>query len=461
MLGVHARLSRRQPKVINFERNFAILSVLCILVISSSSAIILLRFLTTQILERDSVVAMQFIQSIAEIEQENSDSDFLSPAARSEPGVVGLFLHIAHAPDVIRATVYALDQTVVWSTDPNLIGQRFDDNEELRQALAGELVVELVDRKSSHKDEHAYLPNDVTAFVEYYVPIRSVTHDEVVGVAEIYRAPSVLLNTIAQGRWLVWGMAAVSGLFLFGTLFWIVHRTSGVLRSQQERLVESETLGAIGEMASAVAHGIRNPLASIRSSAELSLELDDPDASKEAAQDIIDEADRIENWILELIHYAHPEYEEFDRINLSDLVLHCLDSFSQTVERQGVHLTLNVQDSVLPIQGDSALLEQVVNNLISNALEAMPNGGSLTVGVGMTSRGDAVEVAVDDTGQGIPEEQLDQVFKPFVTSKKGGFGLGLLLVKRIVERHSGSVALSSQKGRGTSVTLRFPAMAGP
>jgi signal transduction histidine kinase len=178
-------------------------------------------------------------------------------------------------------------------------------------------------------------------------------------------------------------------------------------------------------------------------------------------QDIIDEADRIENWILELIHYAHPEYEEFDRINLSDLVLHCLDSFSQTVERQGVHLTLNVQDSVLPIQGDSALLEQVVNNLISNALEAMPNGGSLTVGVGMTSRGDAVEVAVDDTGQGIPEEQLDQVFKPFVTSKKGGFGLGLLLVKRIVERHSGSVALSSQKGRGTSVTLRFPAMAGP
>jgi hypothetical protein len=254
--------------------------VLCILVISSGSAIILLRFLTTQILERDSVVAMQFIQSIIEIEQEYSEIDLLSPAAGDDPGVVELFLHIAHAPDVIRATVHAPDQTVIWSTDQKLIGQRFDDNEELRRALAGELVVELVDRKDSRKEEHSYLSDDVTAFVENYIPIRSVAHDEVVGVAEIYRTPSVLLEIIAQGRGLVWSMAAISGVFLFSALFWIVHRTSRVLRSQQERLVESETLGAIGEMASAVAHGIRNPLASIRSSAELSLELDDPDASR-------------------------------------------------------------------------------------------------------------------------------------------------------------------------------------
>jgi signal transduction histidine kinase len=97
--------------------------------------------------------------------------------------------------------------------------------------------------------------------------------------------------------------------------------------------------------------------------------------------------------------------------------------------------------------------------VISNALEAMPNGGELTVAAGNSSDGNYVELAFSDTGEGIPKEQVDQVFKPFFTSKKGGFGLGLLLVKRVVERHDGTIALSSREGQGTTLSLRFPAAA--
>ncbi len=459
-MGVQVQSNRRQPKAFNFERNFAILSLLCVFVISSGSAILLLRFLTSHMLERDAVVTMQFIQSMTEIEQTHSQIDLSSlPALAQREAIVELLSHISHAPDIIRATVHAPDQMVVWSTDPDLIGKRFSDNQHLEKALAGELIFEFVDRGNSNKEEHAYFPDDVTAFVENYIPIRNPAHTEVIAVAEIYRAPSVLLDAVSRGRWLIWSGAAVSALFLYFTLFWIVRRANNLMHSQQERLVESETMVAIGEMASAVAHGIRNPLASIRSSAELSLEEDDPATTKEIAQDIITEADRMENWIRELILYAHPEREEFVSVRFSDLISTCMDGFTRAIERQGVQLKLNVEDSVRPIQGDAALLEHLVNNVISNALEAMPDGGTLTIGLGMTRDGNSVEITVNDSGHGIPKDQVSQIFKPFITSKKRGLGLGLMLVKRIGERHNGTIAISSDVGRGTSVSLRFPAMA--
>jgi two-component system sensor histidine kinase HydH len=127
------------------------------------------------------------------------------------------------------------------------------------------------------------------------------------------------------------------------------------------------------------------------------------------------------------------------------------------MERLGVTLALDVQEPVAPILGDPPLLEQVFNNLIANALDAMPNGGALTVTVRMAKGGDHAMATFTDTGQGIAKDRLSQVFKPFITSKRAGLGLGLSLVKRIVERHGGIIELSSVESQGTSVSLRFPA----
>jgi signal transduction histidine kinase len=457
-LGVQSQLGDQQPTKFEFKQNFAILSLLCIVIIGSASAFLMLRFLTSHILERDAVLTMDFIQSEVDI---GGVDLFSLPRPAQHDGIAELVAPIAYAADVLRATVHASDGTVAWSTDPNLIGKYFSDNPDLERALAGELVFNFVERDESEKEEHDYFPIDVTAFVESYFPIFDPTGAEVIGVVEVYRAPSVLIDAVKSVRWTVWGAVATAGLLLYFSLFWIVHRANALMNYQQERLAESETVAAIGEMTSAVAHGVRNPLASIRSSAELGLEEDDPVISKEIAQDIIAEADRMENWLRELIRFAHPNHEEFVRVDLSDLIRSCVAGFANAMKKRGVQLDLSVGDPVCPIRGDAALLDQLLNNVISNALEAMPNGGRLAIGLRTTRNEKAVEIIVSDSGHGIPKTQLKQVFKPFMTTKKGGFGLGLLLVKRICERHNGTIDLSSDVGRGTSVFLRFPGMIEP
>jgi signal transduction histidine kinase len=440
------------------QRSFALLSLLCVGAISIGSAVVMLRFLTGHMLERDAVVTMEFVQSIAELE--DPDIDFTRPNLLGDKEKIAeFFAHIATAPDVIRANVYGPDQTIVWSTEKGLVGKRFEDNLNLQRALAGELVYEFVEIDESEKEEHKYFPEDVTSFVENYIPIRNIKRNEIIGVAEIYRAPTVVLDAVVRGRWLIWIIAVGGGLFLYATLFWIVHRASVVMRVQQERLVEAETMAAIGDMASAVAHGIRNPISSIRSSAELALEGISSDMSHEAARDIVLEVDRLDQWIRKLILFTRPEGEVFENVRIEEIVRDCLESFSEAMEKQGVALKVNIPGPVRSVNGDADFLGQVFHGVISNALEAMPNGGELTVAAGNSSDGNYVELAFSDTGEGIPKEQVDQVFKPFFTSKKGGFGLGLLLVKRVVERHDGTIALSSREGQGTTLSLRFPAAA--
>ena len=453
--GVVQRKRRNLPfKRFNLLRSFALLSLLSIALISSASAVVLLRFLAGHMLERDAVVTMEFIQSIAHTEEREhpfSRSDLLS----NEEALGELFEHIGEMPDVVRANVYATDRSIVWSTDEDLIGRRFDVNPELQHALSGQLVYEVVDRSKGKQAEHAYFSDNVTEFVENYIPIWNRDRSNVVAVAEVYKVPRALFQALEKGRWLVWISAIVGGFFLYVTLFWVVRRGSGVIRTQQERLVESETMVAIGEMASAVAHGIRNPLASIRSRAELAAE-DSAGVGHEAAEDITKEVDHLEQWVRELLLFSRAEGSDLELLAIPEVIRDSLNGFSRTMENQAVQLVLHVEEPTPRIRGDPALLGQMLNSLIANALEAMPNGGTLTVGVLIASKSDHVNLTIADTGPGIPEDRLDEVFKPFVTSRRSGLGLGLPLAKRIVERHGGEIALSSHQGRGTTISLRFP-----
>jgi two-component system sensor histidine kinase HydH len=176
----------------------------------------------------------------------------------------------------------------------------------------------------------------------------------------------------------------------------------------------------------------------------------------ETARDIVTEADRLEDWVRHLILISRHEREDFEAVDMAQLIGDCVNEFAPAMERLGVTFALDVQEPVAPILGDPLLLEQVFNNLIANALDAMPNGGALTVTVRMAKGGDHAVATFTDTGHGIAEDKLSQVFKPFITSKRAGLGLGLSLVKRIVERHGGTIELSSIESQGTTVLLRFP-----
>ncbi|MEN8205555.1 MAG: ATP-binding protein [Pseudomonadota bacterium] len=453
--GIRVGRNGLQHKPFNLLRSFALLSLLSISLITTVSATLLLRFLTDHLLQRDAVVSMEFIQSVAEDEQPQlnfSHPEFLS----DEKGLGELFMHIINLPDVVRTNVFVPDGHIIWSSDKKLVGRRFDPNHDLDEALAGDLVYELSNLREHPKSEYVYFPEGITEFVENYLPIWNETRTEVIGVVEIYKLPRILFQTLDKARWLVWVTAIVGGLFLYATLFWIVHRASLVMSEQQERLVESETITALGEMAAGVAHSIRNSLASIRSSAELAIEIDDLHTVHDSVQDIVTEADRLGQWVRELLLFSHPEDGGLEILAIDEVLRDTLDGFSRIMEKQGVEPDVQVRDPVPPVQGDVPLLGQMFTSLISNAIEAMPDGGRLGVSIAAAKNGQAAELIISDTGQGIAGDRLDKVFKPFFTSKSGGLGLGLSLVQRIVERHHGVISISSQESQGTTIRLDFP-----
>jgi two-component system, NtrC family, sensor histidine kinase HydH len=443
-------IRRMAERPFNLSRWFAAVGLLSIATLSLGAGSLLTRFLTDRMLRQEGVLTMEFIHSVVLVE--NAVSYFRDPHANG-PELESAFNHVASMPDVLRASAHNAERTVIWSNDHAIVGRQFLDNPELEQALAGELVVH-GDRLIGHggKAEHATLDEHVGYFVEIYFPVRDAT-GQVVGAVELYKTPRALFAAIQTAERAAWLGALAGGLFLYLTLFWLIRRADRLIRAQQERLVESETLAAVGEVGSAVAHGIRNPLAAIRSSAELAQETDDP-AGKEAARDIIAEVDRMERWVRELLGYSRPIAGMDTAIDLTAVIAESLHSFARE-EARGVRTVTDLPTGLPAVRGDPLLIGQVLGSLLANAYEAVRAGGQVSVSTRQT--GSNVLVQITDDGPGMSEQQLARVFRPFYTTKPKGLGAGLPLAKRIIERFGGTIAVSSAPGRGTTVDVRLPA----
>jgi signal transduction histidine kinase len=443
-------------KQFDLMRRFLLLSLISVCVTSVMSGYLLSRFLTERMLQRDAEVTRDFVQSIVQIELAKGYS-LDDPTASGD--LLEFFKHIGSMPDVARANVYGKDTTLIWSSDQRLVqGRKYGENPELAEALEGELAIEsgVVGHEDRPKDEHAQLGQKSMRFVETYVPLRHGKSNAIIGVVEVYRIPNALYQTIDDGIRLIWMIAIGAGLLLYATLFWIVRRADQLIRCQQERLIESETMGAVGEMASAVAHGVRNPLASIRSSAELWQSTPDA-AGVESANDIISEVHRLEQWIRELLTYSQPRDYRPEPVDARPLVEQCVAGFARDARRRLVTIEASLPETFPKIRANAALLAQVLNNLVSNALEAMPpEGGRITIDATVAPGRKQVELRVSDTGAGIAAADISKIFQPFFTTKAKGLGVGLTLVRRIVRRFGGGLDIDSTPGRGTVITLNLP-----
>ena len=453
---------RMVDKPFNLIRSYALTSLIVMLIIGGLTATLFSSYLADSLIRRDAVVSQAFLQSLTEVEGGadlflNEETTSRISAPEQAYGLPELVDHIATMPGVVRANLYSVKGKILWSTQADLIGKRFDVNHELENALEGATVFELNDVKEEHKAEYAAFDSSISQLVENYLPIWDLKNNQVVAVVEIYKAPKTLFEAIATARSLVWVSVVGATLFLYATLFWIVYRANRVIRAQQSRLVESETLVAVGEMASVVAHSIRNPLAAIRSSAELTTETSDDSLVRETADDIITETDRVEQWVRELLIYCRPEgTTQFNTAYLDQILKNSLQNYEHVIKRNQVQLVTKTSEHVPAIKGDSALLGQMFNSILANALEAMPNGGILTTEVQAESHHKMIQVSISDNGHGIPEARLETMFESCLTTKRYGLGIGLLLVKRVVDRHDGSISLNSQVSSGTTACLRFP-----
>jgi signal transduction histidine kinase len=433
-------------------RWFALVSLACVLAFGAGTAILLTRFLTNEMLQRDAGISAEFVQSI--VEAERSWAWFADPASSdARMPLDSFFNHVSTLPGVVRANVFAPDGTVLWSSNPAMIGRRFDDNHHLAATLRGRITVESGDVP---KSEHVALASDAAGrrFTEAYLPIWDETRGRVVGVVEIYRVPDALFAAIDAGVRQVWLAAALGMALLYAALFGIALRARRLMARQQQLLVEAEALSAIGAVASAVAHGIRNPLSSIRSSAELG-QVEDAERARQCFVDIEREADRVERWVRDLLIQARGEAIAASAVDMNLLLAESARTFEVAAARQGV--AVRVEPAPVPkARGDAGALGQALDNLVANAIEAMPEGGALSLSTAL-GRDGQVEVVITDTGGGLPEE-----FRAgsglFFSTKPRGTGLGLVLTRRILERQAGSLSLESA-GRGTRAVIRLPVAA--
>jgi signal transduction histidine kinase len=235
------------------------------------------------------------------------------------------------------------------------------------------------------------------------------------------------------------------------------------LQRTHAQLIQAGKLASIGEMAAAVAHGMRNPLASLRASAQLARRLPDSAAAGEQLDAIIEEVDRLDRRISHLLSFARPAPFRPLVEQLPQLIEGLLPSFTELLREHHVRLSLELPHELPEVRVDPMQLEQAIVEVISNAVDAMPHGGTLTLSgqAGRTGPDEAGEVLLEitDTGRGIPADQIAQVCEPFFTTRAEGTGLGLAIAKRYVEQNGGRLEIQSTVGVGTRVRLHLPALA--
>ncbi|HWN19436.1 MAG TPA: ATP-binding protein [Gemmatimonadales bacterium] len=232
------------------------------------------------------------------------------------------------------------------------------------------------------------------------------------------------------------------------------------LERTQAQLVQSEKLASIGEMAAAVAHGLRNPLASLRAAAQVVRRHPESPSSSEYLDAIIHEVDRLDRRISHLLSFSRPAPFRPTSESVLRLVEALLPAFSEQLREHGVKLSLEISPTLPEVRVDPMQLEQVLVELVSNALDAMPAGGQLRIAGSLSHAGTAGEVAIEvsDTGSGIPDNVLPSVCDPFFTTRPDGTGLGLAIAKRYVEQNGGRLEIVSRPG-ATTVGVRLPAAA--
>lgn len=439
----------------NLRKRFALTSLAVITVIALGLGWLMSHMLTQRMLQREGEVSMDFIQNLLLTDR---SAQYLTDSGNEKLRLqfLGSMAHVTSMSESVRANAYRADGTVVWSTDASLIGRRYPVNDELDEALRGQLVVHngKLDSNGPAKDEHVGLVTLTSYYVESYIPVLDPQSKKVLGVMELYKVPVQLNSAIRDALTQLWLACAASALGLFVTLYWTVARADRMLRDQQTRLSEAQTLSTAVELARAVAHNLRNPLASIRVSAEM-LQAGETDLAETAEHcgDITASVDRADRWITELVRVSQAPHLQSEVVMPSPVIQACLQEMAPEMTRRGIQWAMPT-DEAPGIQAHTAMLRQILVSILANAIDVMPQGGTLQVQ--WQVRHGNLHLQVIDSGPGIGTEVRDALFRPFFSTKSGGLGIGLALVKRMVEQWHGHVALNPAPVRGTCVELTLP-----
>jgi len=227
-------------------------------------------------------------------------------------------------------------------------------------------------------------------------------------------------------------------------------------RKQVEKTLQrAEQLKIVGEWAAGLAHEIKNPLAGIKASIEmLAEEVNVSAEDKPLILKAVDEIKRIETLLKSLLNFAKPPKPQLVRTDVNEILSRSIDFALQqpallTNQSLRINIVRNFDTNIPKILADPMQLQQVFLNLLLNAVEAMPKGGIITLKTNHNAAKNTVDIEISDSGKGIEKEMIDQIFQPFVTTKRKGTGLGLAITRRLIEQQGGEITVKSRAGQGT------------
>jgi PAS domain S-box-containing protein len=229
------------------------------------------------------------------------------------------------------------------------------------------------------------------------------------------------------------------------------------LKKAEERLILAERLSSLGELTAGVAHELRNPLAGIKINTQmLSRKIDLPDMEKRLLESTTEGIEKIQRIVDEMLHFAKPKASHFKQEEMNEVVEKSLAILKAKLKKASILDVFESERELPKVRIDIHQIQQVLINLMLNAIQAMPGGGTLTIRT-FLKNGNEVGVEVKDTGAGIPKSHLRKIFDPFFTTKSEGTGLGLSISVKILENHGAIIDVVSEEGKGSTFTICFPA----
>ncbi len=373
-----------------------------------------------------------------------------------------------HSFKVDMVNIYDMDNTISYSFDHSVIGKENSGGKGYEDAILGKSTSRLIQSGNWFRILLGF-PQDSRLIT--IAPLRaeqplSRISGPVLGVVEIVQDLTDDYKTIFDFQIRVISTSSVVMGALFLALLFVVKRGESIIekRAQErlklkEQLSRAEHLSTLGEMVAGISHEIRNPLGIIKSSSELlKKKMASYDPSNAIPDIIIEESIRLNYIITDFLNFAKPRIPNLMACDVEAVLEKNINFLASHIEKEGYTVEKYYDNNIPEITADSDMLYQAFLNILINAMQAMPEGGKIHVAIQSTDN--TVKIFFEDEGEGIPQDLMEKIWDPFFTTKAKGTGLGLGIVKNIIESHSGSVQISARPGAGARVKVELPVKQG-
>ena len=369
-----------------------------------------------------------------------------------------------HSFQINTVNIYDMIHTIVYSYDAELISKKDMGGSAYKKALAGQVTSRL-EQQGGFWAVTLGIPQK--SHLVTFSPLRveqglTTTKGPVMGVVEIVQDVTAESRKVFRYQTLILLTSGIVMGILFFTLLWVVKRGERIIEKRaeerlrlEEQLAKANHLSSLGEMTAGISHEIRNPLGIIRSSAELlaqKMAVLDPDESIPTI--IVEEATRLDGIITDFLSYARPHKPYLASCRVTAVIEKNISFLASQMEAEGQIIDKQFEAPLPPVMGDSDLLYQAFLNILINAMQAMPDGGVIRIRL-FRQIADVV-IRFDNQGPPIEPEKLEKIWDPFFTTKDKGTGLGLGIVKNIIDAHHGQITIANLKKGGVRVEIRLP-----